>query len=288
MTAPKPAARALLNHSQLSPWHQDNEHIRHGYRTETASTRSCFASWAYLHNETANIVSHLLPAVAFIFCPALLFPHFRTYFPEATATERWIGAFFFFAAAACFGISAVYHTLMNHSAYVSSLWLRLDYVGIVILTLGDFVSGIYVVFYCEPELRKVHWTMVSSLGIATATVLVNPSLQHSRYRSSRIGIFVCNGLAGFAPLVHGISIYGIEQMNVQSGMPYYLLEGSLLALGVAFYATRVPESIRPGRFDTWGCSHQIFHVLVVLATVVHGWGIWSAFDYNYHNRICAA
>jgi adiponectin receptor len=49
---------------------------------------------------------------------------------------------------------------------------------------------------------------------------------------------------------------------------------------------RIPESFKPGKFDIVGSSHQIFHVLVVLATVVHLVGILLAFDYNYHHRVC--
>ena len=51
---------------------------------------------------------------------------------------------------------------MNHSAHFSDLWGRIDYTGIIILILGDFVSGIYVGFYCEPILQNTYWTMVSS------------------------------------------------------------------------------------------------------------------------------
>ncbi len=75
-------------------------------------------------------------------------------------------------------------------------------------------------------------------------------------------------------------------MNKQSGLPYYLVEGLLLILGALFYATRIPESIKPGRFDLWGCSHQIFHLLVVAATSVHAYGILRTFDYIYQNRPC--
>lgn len=51
---------------------------------------------------------------------------------------------------------------MNHSAHFSDLWGRIDYTGIIILILGDFVSGIYVGFYCEPILQNTYWTMVRS------------------------------------------------------------------------------------------------------------------------------
>jgi adiponectin receptor len=49
---------------------------------------------------------------------------------------------------------------------------------------------------------------------------------------------------------------------------------------------RIPEAIKPGRFDIFGSSHQIFHVFVVLAAVAHFIGILTAFDYNYHHRTC--
>lgn len=47
---------------------------------------------------------------------------------------------------------------------------------------------------------------------------------------------------------------------------------------------RVPERLSPGRFDLWGSSHQIFHVLVVLAAAVHLVGLLKAFDYEHSYR----
>lgn len=50
--------------------------------------------------------------------------------------------------------------------------------------------------------------------------------------------------------------------------------------------TRFPESVRPGTFDIYGSSHQIFHILVVMATAVHLAGVLEAIEYNYYNRQC--
>lgn len=154
-------ARKLLMYEETPTWHQDNEYIRSGYRPESNSARLCFASWVYVHNETANIYTHLLPAIASLICEILIFRYFEIRYPDSTKGDQFVFAFFLLTAAICLGISATYHTLMNHSSSVSDLWLRLDYVGIVILTLGDFVSGIYLIFYCEPALQRVYWTMVS-------------------------------------------------------------------------------------------------------------------------------
>ena len=35
------------------------------------------------------------------------------------------------------------------------------------------------------------------------------------------------------------------------------------------YARAVPEKWKPGRFDLWFSSHNLFHVLVLMGAVVH-------------------
>ena len=43
----------------------------------------------------------------------------------------------------------------------------------------------------------------------------------------------------------------------------------------------MPEKLAPGMFDLYFSSHQIFHVLVVLAALAHYEAILTAFDYRY-------
>lgn len=47
-----------------------------------------------------------------------------------------------------------------------------------------------------------------------------------------------------------------------------------------------PESWKPGKFDIWGASHQIFHVLVVISSVIHMRGLFTVFDWIYENPVC--
>jgi adiponectin receptor len=47
---------------------------------------------------------------------------------------------------------------------------------------------------------------------------------------------------------------------------------------------RFPERLKPGAFDIWGSSHQIFHVLVLLAAASHFVGLVKAFDYGHSAR----
>ena len=150
----------LLSYDEIPPWYQNNDFIRHGYRPVMSNVKTCFKSWAYVHNETVNIYSHLVPAVIAVVSQSFVYKSFWWYYPQATTRDYMIVAFHLCTAALCFGLSACYHTLINHSAHLNGLWSRVDYTGIIILILGDFVSGIYVGFYCEPILQNTYWTMV--------------------------------------------------------------------------------------------------------------------------------
>lgn len=119
-------------------------------------------------------------------------------------------------------------------------------------------------------------------------IVVHPSYQSRQYRLFRLSVFVLTGLSAFAPIIHASRLFPLEQLNKQSGLPYYYVEGGVILLGALIYGTRFPERLYPGRFDIWGSSHQIFHVLVVLATSIHLLGVLNAFEWNYENRRCGA
>lgn len=48
---------------------------------------------------------------------------------------------------------------------------------------------------------------------------------------------------------------------------------------------RIPERLQPGRFDVWGSSHQIFHVLILLAAMSQLIGLLTAFHHS-RTSIC--
>lgn len=65
-----------------------------------------------------------------------------------------------------------------------------------------------------------------------------PKFQGPRWRTFRVCTFVGIGLSELAPFIHGIKLFGFEQMKTQSGILYYLLEGLFLILGAIFYTAR--------------------------------------------------
>ena len=145
----------------LQSWQQDNHYIHSGYRPASNSYTKSFASLGYLHNESVNIYTHLLGAIAFTLSGISLCQALGSRYASASGADVFAFGCFFLGAALCLGMSATYHTIGNHSPRVNAIGNKLDYVGIVFLITGSFVPCIYYGFYCEPRLQKIYWTMVT-------------------------------------------------------------------------------------------------------------------------------
>lgn len=94
-------------------------------------------------------------------------------------------------------------------------------------------------------------------------------------------MFVGLGVSGVVPVVHGINIHGFQKLDERMGLSWVLAEGALYIVGAIIYAIRWPERLFPTRFDIWGSSHQIFHVLILMAAATHLIGMVKAFDFHH-------
>lgn len=150
----------LLSYHEIPKWYQDNSFIRNGYRPVSGSISECMASWWYLHNETMNIYTHLIPAVVVLVCGIPMYFYFTATYPLIATGDLVVFGFFMACVTACFALSANYHTMMNHSEKISKLCLRCDFFGIVVHIFGSFISGIKMGFFCQPGLRLLYWAMV--------------------------------------------------------------------------------------------------------------------------------
>jgi adiponectin receptor len=152
--------RVLLTLGEVPKWYDINPFILTGYRHQTNSLLGCLASWTYVHNESGNIYSHLIPAVAAIFGHRLLYNYLRAEYANLRDKDWTIISLQLWAALACMSTSTMYHTMICHSPKVKHNCLMYDYVGIIAVMLGNFISGIYFGFYCEPRLRLTYWILV--------------------------------------------------------------------------------------------------------------------------------
>jgi len=189
--------------------------------------------------------------------------------------EKLIFLFFFVSAILCLGISSVFHTVCCHSQEVSNLFSKLDYAGISVLTVGSFIPWIYYGFYCQFTPKLVYLTCISVLGVGAIIVTMLDRFSGADYRWVRAVLFVGLGGFGLIPTVHLIVQSGWQGALVEGGISCLLLMAFLYITGAVLYGARIPERFLPGKFDLWFQSHQIFHVLVVFAAVVHYHGMTS-------------
>ncbi|KAF9696931.1 hypothetical protein EKO04_004562 [Ascochyta lentis] len=279
-------AKQNLTHlwHELPPWQQDNHYITSGYRPASNSYLKSIHSLSYLHNETVNIYTHLLAALLFLATSYLLYSELKPRYDTASKEDVYVFSCFFAGAVACLGISGAYHTIQNHSHVVAVWGNKLDYLGIVGLIWGSFVPVLYYAFLAEPGLMRTYWTMITTLAAGTSIACIHPQFRTPALRPVRALMFVLMGLSAVFPVLHGIKLYGVTHLQRSIGLNWVVLQGILYIAGAGLYAARIPEKWAPGRFDIWGSSHQIFHVLVVLAAASHLVGLVRAFDYAHSSR----
>lgn len=281
----KAEEKLTLLWDEISPWQQDNHYIHSGYRPQSSSFYKSFSSLSYLHNETVNIYTHLIGALLALFASGVLYSVLAPRYETATREDVYVFGCYFAGAVVCLGMSATYHTIQNHSHEVAVWGNKLDYLGIVALIWGSFIPVLYYGFIEEPELRIKYWTMITTLAAATSIACTHPKLRTPALRPFRALMFALMGLSAVFPVMHSVQLYGIQHMRKSVGLDWVVLQGLLYLLGASIYAARVPEKWSPGKYDIWGSSHQIFHVLVVLAAASHLVGLIKAFDYEHSHRI---
>ncbi|KAI5481430.1 hemolysin-III channel protein Izh2 [Pseudohyphozyma bogoriensis] len=286
----------------LAPWRHDNEYILTGYRRELPSYVDCIKSvWSYWHNETVNIVTHAFGSVVALVIAAVIYfsvdgqaklerrgwlGPFRLVnpFPSgAQPTVTWsdtLGwAIFFASAATCLGFSASFHCVSCHSMTVAHMYNKLDYIGIVVLISGTFVPLIHYGFFCAPNLHKLYLTMIILASLATVATVITPHAKTPEYRRFRTFVFIALGGSAVFPVFHGVATYGFTAASDAFALPWVVLGGALYIAGALIYVERIPERFFPKTFDIIGSSHQIFHVMILLAAWSHYTAIAESFAF---------
>jgi len=151
---------ALLHWDDLPHWRRDNGYLLTSYRQPTPSAALIVASSLTLHNETVNIWTHLLGAVLFACVSVWAWALVKPRYEAAGAADVLVFSAFFAGAVACLGMSATYHAVSSHSERVARLGNKLDYGGIVVLTVGSFMPALYYGLFCRRALMVSYMSMV--------------------------------------------------------------------------------------------------------------------------------
>lgn len=196
--------------------------------------------------------------------------HFERYFKvKHSELPFWPIYIQLFCAACCFTLSAVFHLYYVHSPRVAALLARLDYAGISFLIAGSCFPPYFYHFYCDIELRNSYLIMIVSFSAVVFFFSMSDKFASTEYIQLRGSIFVALGLSTTIPFIH---LYLLTSNIVGAlddfHMFKYGLGGLTYIFGATLYMMRIPERLYPGTFDKIGNSHNIFHVMVVLANFI--------------------
>ncbi|KAK6454043.1 hemolysin-III related-domain-containing protein [Scheffersomyces xylosifermentans] len=293
----KAEKRRLHFYHELEVWQQDNHYIRSGYVKATESYKECIKSLTYLHNETVNIYTHLVPSsVAFWAILYYINYHLKIYDNYLGIWEKLNFLQFAVACTFCLFMSSTFHCLKSHSHKVCKFGNQLDYFGIVILITCSLISIVLFSFYDKPLHKYFFVALFIVLGSICTVMTLNPKFASPEYRPLRSLMFILFGLSGTLPVLAAIQLFGLKLAFERASINWLLLEAAFYIGGAVLYAMRIPERFThkevdeseeghslltnptAGTFDIFGHSHQIFHVMVVIAAFCH----WSALVGCYH------
>ncbi|PQE21298.1 hypothetical protein CJF32_00006422 [Rutstroemia sp. NJR-2017a WRK4] len=279
----KAKTRVLLLFDELPEWAQDNEHIHSGWRPQTNSYWECLKSMAYVHNESGNIYTHFFAAVWMVVLGSWWSGYANEWYPATGADDAVIFSLFFAGGIICFLLSTAYHLFSNHSHTTHLFCLKLDFMGILTVIAGCFPPGVWYVFPCAERTVKIMWIALNLtlLSLASLLALFSQTFQAPKMRALRGLIFPVLASSAFYPIIIKIFQIGWARADAEYGASLYGAAVVVYLSSVMVYALRVTEAWRPGGFDIWGQSHQIFHVGMVVGLMLHFAAFWRGVDYFY-------
>lgn len=264
----------------LPRWMQSDPYIRRGYRRQLDSFSACFQSIFYLHNESVNIWSHLLPTLVYL--SVLLATDYKILHNGVTLStaDNAVIQTYIAGSIACLTFSAWFHIVAAHSEPVATRFLKLDYLGILLNVVACAVTFIYAGLYGKPSLQAFYISLFVICATVVFSAISSPLAEGPQAAIFRTSLFIGLAASGYAPVVHMAIVEGMAGLQ-----NFPIQKWSIMALfylaGAVFYVARVPEKFFPGTFDIWGTSHQIFHILVPFGQVVYFLGLRNALLSHY-------
>jgi adiponectin receptor len=285
ITSPKPAVTAAVSAEpnpwrlrkihEVEEWQRFNPFILSGYRYRY-TVAMCMRSLFMVHNETGNVWTHLIGFAIFV----SLAWHVISSVIEVSVWHYTVFFFYMLTNMLCMGSSTVYHLMSCHSEWLMRATLFVDFFGISALITGSFIPPIFYVFTCYPWLRMLYLSQITILGGATLVAPWFKFFNSEEWQTRRVLLYVVTIASGLAPTGHLLFLFppNLVTAPVHLGI---LLMFLFYGVGTIIYVTRLPESLYPGQFDIWFNSHQLWHIFVLAASVVHFFtciGIYQRFS----------
>ncbi len=244
--------RNLTFHELPIPW-RENHYIINGYRFHNNFLRS-IKSIFQLHNETANIWTHLLGFIGFIYIWAVEFPKTLVY-ANSNILDRSVIGFFFIMVLQCLLCSVSWHTFnCTSNLSIKTKCACLDYTGITLLVSASVITTEYAALYYHEFQRNLIMSFSLILGFIGLFFNWSPYFDKPENRHFRILFFIALATGAISAFAVASSLYGTKKMCIF----YFPILKSITSylIGVIFYGTLFPEIMRT---DCISYSHKHHH-----------------------------
>ncbi|KAK7943070.1 hemolysin-III family protein [Apiospora aurea] len=158
--------------------------------------------------------------------------------------------------------------------YVYKHQLHAEAIDLVVVS--TYCSGVAICFIFSTAFH-VNWNNSKELTALCNKLDYLGILGSPKFRHWRACFYAGFGLSSIIFIVHGLVLHGWELQSSRMSLVWMGWMATSNLVGAAIYATRVPERWAPYRFDLCGASHQLFHIFIIAAAVIHFDGLVVAF-----------
>ncbi|CAO1421552.1 unnamed protein product [Diamesa hyperborea] len=235
----------MPNHLQFNPY------VHTGYRP-LQTFKGCINSLFYMHNETINILTHGVPIVYILATVPPYLPwensfRFLSWCHLVGSVAPWCGSF-------------LYHLFMNleRGEGVYYKLLQLDMFGIWMSQSFGALPMVTASVFCLCGFFK--WLTIISYSVLCLWGLHKALTAESPWQRR-----LCFALPFLMRVLLTILRFSKYGGGSPSAMTHIFLQDGVSILGGAIGAMHIPEKWFPGCLDYYLNSHNIMHVLVVVA-----------------------
>ncbi|KAJ3309058.1 hypothetical protein HDV04_000525 [Boothiomyces sp. JEL0838] len=274
----------LYAFEEVEDYLQDNDFIRTGYRANY-SYRESWSSFFRIHNESGNVWTH--SAGFLIFFGLLWHAVFADLHKDFGYQDRMVLVMFLLCTIFTMLCSSLFHLHLCVSERDFNFWGCFDYAGISISIAGATIAIMYFLLHCESNIRLALVFLIIAVNMVGLLGPMYDKWNTPEFRTCRAAIYSTSALLAVFPVAYFFCKYGPNSFPSSSQASFYfVITIAQYALGAFIYVHRFPERYAIGKFDYIGHSHQIWHTLVLTATLclyrgIIGLMVWKLDNINF-------
>ena len=235
---------------ELPPWARYN-HVVSGYRFPNITKLECVKSILQGCNESVNAITMVV--AAFISCGLYVYAlhnYCKTWF-DVTVYSAFLASCLIHAP-----FSIAFHTFRCISKEQKDYWRNLDISFVLIASV--FLTFALSAFVFSTQITLA-LTALSGI-VACVGIHIITTMHHTFHDASKTYKYTIVGCVIIPILIYLIPM--VFSMNKWAALTI----GALLC-GLFVYVAAIPERLSPGTFDSFGHSHNIMHMCLIVAHV---------------------